>query len=69
MSAQAQAQGKMRTDFILEAPRRAAQEALLGRALVEVSAPAYAKFVERLEAPPKPSEWLRKTMRTRPPWS
>ena len=46
----AKSQGKTRTDFILEAARRAAEEALLDRAIVQVSAKAYAAFVARLDA-------------------
>ena len=64
----AKAQGKNRTDFILEAARRAAEEALLDRALISVSAEAYAEFLARLDAPPQPNERLRRTMQTPPPW-
>lgn len=64
----AQVRGKNRTDFILEAVRRAAEETLLERALMSVSPEAYADFLARLEAPPKPNERLRRTMQTPPPW-
>ena len=64
----AQVRGKNRTDFILEAVRRAAEETLLERALMSVSPEAYAVFLARLEAPPKPNERLRRTMQTPPPW-
>jgi uncharacterized protein (DUF1778 family) len=64
----AQATGKTRTDFILEAARRAAEEALLDRTLFVLSPEAYAEFVKRLDAPPQPNERLRRTMTTRPPW-
>lgn len=64
----AKAQGKTRTDFILEAARRAAEEAMLERTLVQVSAEAYDAFVARLDAPPKPNDRLKKTMRTKVPW-
>lgn len=60
--------GKTRTDFILDAARRAAEEALLERALLSVGAPAYAEFLRRLDAPARPNETLRRTMRTAPPW-
>jgi uncharacterized protein (DUF1778 family) len=36
--------GKTRTDFILEAARRAAEETLLDRAILSVSPGAYAEF-------------------------
>jgi uncharacterized protein (DUF1778 family) len=64
----AKARGKNRTDFILDAACRAAEDALLDRALIAVSPKAYAEFLARLEAPPKPNERLRRTMRTPTPW-
>jgi uncharacterized protein (DUF1778 family) len=64
----AKALGKNRTDFILEAARRAAEDALLDRALIAVSPKAYAEFLARLEAPAKPNERLRRTMRAAVPW-
>jgi len=64
----AKAQGKTRTDFILEAARRAAEDALLDRAIISVSPEAYDEFLARLDAPPQPNERLRRTMQTPPPW-
>ena len=64
----AKAQGKTRTDFILEAARRAAEETMLDRTLVQVSAEAYQDFLARLDAPPKPNARLKKTMQTKAPW-
>ena len=60
--------GKTRTDFILSAARRAAEEALLDRALVLVSPAKFEKFLALLEAPAKPNARLRRTMKTAPPW-
>jgi uncharacterized protein (DUF1778 family) len=60
--------GKTRTDFILEAARRAAEETLLDRAMLSVGPEAHAEFLARLDAPPKPNARLRRTMRTPPPW-
>lgn len=60
--------GKNRTDFVLEAARRAAEDALLDRTVFTVSPEAYAEFLARLDAPPQPNERLRRTMRTRAPW-
>lgn len=65
----AKSSGKTRTDFILSAARRAAEEELLARSVFVVSPEAYAKFVAMLDAPPKPSKALRRTMQTTPPWS
>jgi uncharacterized protein (DUF1778 family) len=64
----AQLAGKNRTDFVLEAARRAAEDALLDRTMFSVSPAAYAEFLARLDAPPQPSERLRRTMRTQAPW-
>jgi uncharacterized protein (DUF1778 family) len=64
----AQSVGKNRTDFILDAARRAAEEALLDRTVVSVTPEAYAAFLARLDAPPQPNERLRRTMQTPAPW-
>jgi uncharacterized protein (DUF1778 family) len=63
------ASGKTRTDFILGAARRAAEEELLDRTVFVVSPTAYARFVAMLDAPPKPNDRLRRTMQTPPPWA
>lgn len=60
--------GKNRTDFMLDAARRAAEDALLDRTVFTVSPKAYAEFLARLDAPPQPNERLRQTMRTSAPW-
>ena len=60
--------GKNRTDFVLDAARRAAEDALLDRTVLMVSPKAYAEFLERLDAPPQPNERLQKTLRTVAPW-
>ena len=65
----AEVTGKNRTDFVLDAARRAAQDALLDRVHITLKPEAYAAFVQRLDAPPKPNEPLRKTMQTPPVWS
>jgi uncharacterized protein (DUF1778 family) len=64
----AKARGKNRTEFILEAARLAAEEALLDQLIVTASPLAYAQFVARLDAAPNPNERLRKSMRTSAPW-
>jgi uncharacterized protein (DUF1778 family) len=60
--------GKTRTDFVLEAARQAAEEALLDRTVFTVSREAYAQFLARLDEPPKANERLRRTMQAVPPW-
>ncbi|MGV6473272.1 type II toxin-antitoxin system TacA family antitoxin [Azotobacter vinelandii] len=64
----AQVKGKNRTDFILDAARTAAEEALLDRAFIAASPEAYAEFLARLDRPPQPNERLRKTLQTPAPW-
>jgi len=65
----AQSAGKTRTDFILEAARRAAEDTLLDRALTTVSPQAYAAFLARLDTAAQPNERLRRTMRAPQPWA
>ena len=64
----ARAAGKTRADFVLEAARHAAENALLDRSFLSVTSDAYAAFLLRLDEPPRPNENLRKTMRTSAPW-
>ena len=64
----ARARGQNRTDFILEAARRAAEDALLDRTLITASPEAYKEFVKRLDAKPRPNARLRKTMQAAAPW-
>ncbi|WP_342234927.1 type II toxin-antitoxin system TacA family antitoxin [Inquilinus sp. OTU3971] len=64
----AKARGKNRTDFVLDAARAAAEEALLDQTVIVVSPEAYAAFLARLDMPPQPNERLRRTMRTKAPW-
>lgn len=64
----AQSQGKNRTDFILDAARLAAEEALLSQVVLSVSPEAYTQFLARLDQLPDPNERLRKTMQTPAPW-
>lgn len=60
--------GKTRTDFILEAAQKAAEEHLLDHALISVGEAAYSEFLRRLDAPAQPNERLRRTMQTQAPW-
>jgi len=60
--------GTNRTDFILEAAKVAAEEALLDQRQISVSPKAYAEFLNRLDQPPMPNERIRKTMQSSAPW-
>lgn len=64
----AEAVGKTRTDFVLDAARHAAEEAILDRTMIALGPKAYAEFLARLDAPPRPNARLRRTMRTPAPW-
>ena len=60
--------GKNRTDFVLDAARRAAEDTLLDRTVFTVSPKVYRQFLARLDAPPQPNKRLLKSMQTRAPW-
>ena len=64
----AQSSGKTRTNFILGAARRAAEEAVLDQTLFLVSQSTYSKVMAMLDAPAKPNARLRRTMKATPPW-
>lgn len=60
--------GKNLTDFVLDAARKEAQNALLDRAAIPVNHKAYAAFVALLDGPPAPNDRLRKSLKTPAPW-
>jgi uncharacterized protein (DUF1778 family) len=60
--------GKNRTDFMLDAAKRVAEEAILDRTIFAVNAKAYAAFLTRLDAPPRPNERLRRSLLKSAPW-
>jgi len=64
----AAAQGKKRSEFMLEASRRAAEETLLDQTLLRVDPETYARFLELLDAPPRPNDGLRKLLLQKAPW-
>ena len=64
----ARSSGKTRTDFILGAARKAAEEALLDRVLLLTSPASFEKFLALLEAPAKPNARLSRTMKMPPAW-
>jgi uncharacterized protein (DUF1778 family) len=59
---------KNRTDFVLDAARCAAEDALLDRTVLVVNPKAYAEFVARLDAPPHPNARLCRSLQTVAPW-
>lgn len=64
----AKIKGKNRTEFVLEAARAAAEDALFDQALIIADPESYAHFLHRLEMPPQPNEQLRKTLQAPAPW-
>jgi uncharacterized protein (DUF1778 family) len=64
----AQLTGKTRTDFVLDAARRAAEDALLNRLLFVADPDAFAAFQARLDEAPRPNERLRRALLTPAPW-
>lgn len=64
----AKARGKNRTDFVLEAARAAAEEALIEQRIIMADPQAYQEFLARLDQAPAPNDALRKTMQTPAPW-
>jgi uncharacterized protein (DUF1778 family) len=64
----AELSGKNRTDFVLDAARHAAENEVLDRRVIAVDVRAYADFLARLDAPPRPNVRLRRSLRTAAPW-
>jgi uncharacterized protein (DUF1778 family) len=64
----ATATGKNRSEFMLNAARFAAEEALLDKVLFRVDAKTYDGLIAYLDEPPSADAGLRKLMRTTPPW-
>lgn len=61
-------QGRSRTDFMIEAARRAAEEAILDQRVIMVDQDSYNRFLAVLDRPPESNDKLRKLMRTKAPW-
>ena len=64
----AKTRGKNRTDFILDAARLAAEEALMDQVIITAIPQAYEQFLARLDMPAQPNERLIKTMQAVAPW-
>jgi uncharacterized protein (DUF1778 family) len=60
--------GKTRTDFVLEAARRAAEDTVLDRTLFIAGPDAFVAFQARLDAPPRQDDKLRRTLLTASAW-
>lgn len=64
----AELRGTNRSEFMLAAARKAAEEAILDRAFLVVDADRFSAFAALLDEPPEPSEGLKKLLATRPIW-
>jgi len=64
----AKAQGKTRSDFMIDAARRAAEESLLDQALVRVDQKTYEHFLEVLDRPPG-GDGFERLMAAALPWN
>jgi uncharacterized protein (DUF1778 family) len=63
----AKSQGKSRSEFMIDAARRAAEEALLDQTLVRVDPATYQQFLEVLDQPPS-NEGFERLMSAKNPW-
>jgi uncharacterized protein (DUF1778 family) len=64
----ARAQGKSRSDFMIDAARRAAEEALLDQTLIRVDHDSYQQFVAILDSAPDPEKFAT-LMNASRPWA
>jgi uncharacterized protein (DUF1778 family) len=64
----AAAQGKTRTEFMVEASRRAAEAVLLDRCLFTLNDKEFARFQAALDKPPTDNPRLRRLLRKSAPW-
>ncbi|TAN49446.1 MAG: DUF1778 domain-containing protein [Methylococcaceae bacterium] len=64
----AKRQGRSRSDFMLEASCRAAEDVLLDQVFFTVDANTFAKFQALLDNPLPPTDELRRLLKTKAPW-
>lgn len=60
--------GRSRSDFMLGAACREAEDVLLGQAFFTVNAGTFAKFQAMLDSPVPPTDKLRRLLKTKAPW-
>jgi len=60
--------GRSRSDFMLEAACREAEDVLLDQAFFAVDSQSFSKFQALLDNPPEPTEKLRRFLLTKTPW-
>lgn len=64
----AEALGKDRTEFMLDAATREAQSVLLDRRFFQLDEAAFRRFTEMLDAPPTANPRLRRLLKKRASW-
>ena len=64
----AAALGKNRSEFMLDATRQAAEDALLDRVLFRLDSDRHEAFVTLLDGPPSPTKELARLLSTPAPW-
>lgn len=64
----AEALGKNRSEFMLDAARREATAVLLDQRLFQLDDRAYRRFAAALDAAPSENARLKRLLRTRAPW-
>jgi uncharacterized protein (DUF1778 family) len=60
--------GRSRSDFMLEAACRQAEDVLLDQTYFALDAESFAAFQALLDKPPAPTDRLRRTLNARAPW-
>jgi uncharacterized protein (DUF1778 family) len=60
--------GRSRSDFMLEAACRQAEDVLLDQTYFALDAKGFATFQALLDKPPAPTDRLRRTLKARAPW-
>jgi uncharacterized protein (DUF1778 family) len=64
----AKAQGRNRSDFMLDAACREAETVLLDQRYFSLDDEAFQRFTEMLDAPPKDNPGLTRLLTTKSPW-
>lgn len=64
----AERQGRSRSEFMLDASCREAEDVLLSQTFFTVDADTFAKFEALLDRPLPPTNKLRRLLKTRAPW-
>jgi len=60
--------GRSRSDFMLEAACRQAEDVLLDQTYFALDVKSFAAFQAMLDKPPAPTDRLRRTLKSRAPW-